>query len=73
MLLVGALALGGGLGVHWQLAAQEEPRLSPRALLLTLVVALAFACMPALASERDTDGVWAPACAGATVDFMQSP
>lgn len=40
MLLVGALALGGGLGVHWQLAAQEEPRLSPRALLLTLVVAV---------------------------------
>lgn len=40
MLLVGVLALGGGLGVHWQLAAQDEPRLSARALLLTLAVAL---------------------------------
>ncbi len=41
LLLFGALALGGGLGVHWQLAAQDGQRLSLPGLGMTLVLALA--------------------------------
>lgn len=38
-LLIGALGLGGGLGVLWQLAPQDGSRLSGRGLALTLVLA----------------------------------